>query len=80
MAEEHGQVVRVLEELGTTPNGKVLNYVKRENASIRFICFGDGGELPKMLSGGYSSVYAAKQAVNSYLKGLEVKPKKAAKK
>jgi hypothetical protein len=33
-----------------------------------------------MLSGGYSSVYAAKQAVNSYLKGLEVKPKKAAKK
>lgn len=78
MAEEQGQVVRVLEELGVTPNGKVLNYVKRENASIRFVCFADGGELPKILAGGFSSVYAAKMAVHSYLKSLEVKPKKAA--
>lgn len=77
MAEEHGQVVRVLEELGVTPNGKVLNYVKRENASIRFVCFADGGELPKILAGGFSSVYAAKMAVHSYLKSLD-KPKKAA--
>jgi hypothetical protein len=78
MAEEHGQVVRVLEELGVTPNGKTINYVKKENASIRFIEFGSGGELPKILAGGFSSVHAARMAVNSYLKGLEPKPKKAA--
>lgn len=75
MAEEQGQVVRVLEELGRTPKGKAINYVKRENASIRFICFGDGGELPKLLQGGFSSVHAARQAVASYLKSLEPTPK-----
>ena len=80
MAEEQGQVVRVLEELGVTPNGKKINYVKKTNASIRFICFGDGGELPKMLAGGFSSVHAARMAVNSYLKGLEKPVKKAVKK
>ena len=78
MAEESGAVVRVLEQLGVTPNGKVLNYVKRENASIRFIAFGDGGELPKILAGGFCSVHAAKMAVHSYLKGLEKPVKKAA--
>ena len=75
MADAHGAVVRVLDELGITPNGKVLNYVKKENASIRFICFADGGQLPDVLQGGYSSVHAARSAVASYLKSLEPKPK-----
>lgn len=75
MADEHGQVVRVLEELGRTPKGKAINYVKKENASIRFIEFGSGGELPKILQGGFSSVHHARMAVSSYLKSLEPKPK-----
>lgn len=75
MADEQGRIVRVLEELGVTPKGKVINYIKRENASIRFISFKDGGELPKILQGGFSSVHAAKAAVASYLKGLEPKAK-----
>ena len=78
MADEQGRIVRVLEELGVTPNGKAINYVKKENASIRFIEFGSGGELPKILQGGFSSVHAARQAVSCYLKSLEAKPKKAA--
>ena len=77
MGVDHGAIVRVLDELGTTPNGKVLNYVKKENASIRFIAFKDGGQLPDVLAGGFSSVHSARQAVASYLKGLEPKPKKA---
>lgn len=82
MAEEHGPVVRVLDELGTTPNGKVLHYVKRENASIRFVAFKDGGQLPEMLQGGFSSVHAARMAVASYIKQLNesAKPKAKAKK
>jgi len=80
MGVEHGAIVRVLDELGTTPNGKVLNYVKKENASIRFIAFKDGGQLPEMLQGGFSSVHAARNAVNSYLKSLDKPAKKAAKK
>lgn len=71
MAEEHGAVVRILDQLGVTPNGKVINYVKKENASIRFVCFADGGQLPKMLSGGFSSVHAARNMVQSYIKQLE---------
>lgn len=75
MEDVHGAVVRVLDELGTTPNGKVINYVKRENASIRFIAFADGGQLPDVLAGGFCSVHAARQAVASYLKSLEPKVK-----
>ena len=78
MEDAAGKIVRVLDQLGVTPNGKVINYVKKENASIRFIEFATGGELPMMLQGGFSSVHAARMAVNSYLKGLEAKPKKAA--
>lgn len=78
MADEQGQIVRILDELGVTPNGKVINYVKKENASIRFIEFGSGGELPKILQGGFSSVHAARQAVASYLKTLDKPAKKAA--
>ena len=77
MADAQGGIVRILDQLGVTPNGKVINYVKKENASIRFIEFGSGGELPKGLQGGFSSVHAARQAVESYLKSLEATPKKA---
>ncbi len=80
MDVEQGRIVRVLDELGVTPNGKVLNYVKKENASIRFIAFKDGGQLPEVLSGGFSSVHAARHAVASYLKKLEEPVKKVAKK
>ena len=78
MEEKHGPVVRVLEELGTTPNGKVINYVKRENASIRFVAFADGGQLPEILSGAFCSVHAARKAVASYILSL-AKPVKAKK-
>jgi len=70
MAEEHGAVVRVLEELGVTPKGKVINYVKRENASLRFIAFADGGQLPEVLQGAFCSVHIARVHVASYLQSL----------
>ena len=70
---EQGEVVRVLDELGVTPNGKVINYVKRENASLRFIAFADGGQLPKQLQGAFCSVHIARNHVAGYLATL-VKP------
>jgi len=62
-----GQVQRDKVLLGTTPNGKNLYYVRRPLKSVRFIAFGDGGQLPAMLAGGFSSQRAAKNMVDSYL-------------
>ena len=62
-----GQVARDKVLLGTTPNGKNLYYVRKPLKSVRFIAFGDGGQLPAMLSGGFSSKRAAKNMVDSYL-------------
>ena len=53
--------------LGVTPNGKSLYYVRKPLKSVRFIAFGDGGQLPAMLAGGFSSQRAAKNMVDSYL-------------
>ncbi len=53
--------------LGTTLGGKELYYASRQGKSVRFIEFGDGGQLPAMLEGGYSSVSAAQAQVDSYL-------------
>jgi len=62
--------------LGTTPGGKEIYLSRRPNCSVRKIAFGDGGKLPKQLEGGFSSVYAAMHATESYLakvKGKEIK-------
>lgn len=53
--------------LGTTTGGKELYYAAKNGKSVRFIVFGDGGELPAMLQGGFSSVHAAHSLVQSYL-------------
>jgi len=53
--------------LGVTPNGKSLYYVRKPFKSVRFIAFGDGGQLPAMLAGGFSSQRAAKTMVDSYI-------------
>ena len=70
-------------ELGVTPGGKVIQYVARDNATVRFIEFSGGGELPECLQGGFNSVGAAQQQANSYLAKLkqdaEAKPAKAKK-
>lgn len=67
------QVVRDKVLLGTTPNGKSLYYVRRPLKSVRFIAFGDGGQLPAMLAGGFSSQRAAKNMVDSYLAKMVTK-------
>lgn len=74
--------------LGETPGGKQIYYARKVNSSLRFIEFGSGGQLPAQLKGGYSSLLAAKAAVEAYLSqisdnlikedGTEVKPKKKA--
>lgn len=65
--------------LGTTKAGKQLFYAAKAGKSVRFICFGDGGQLPAMLDGGYSSVRAAQEMVDSYLAKEAAKGKKKAK-
>ena len=58
-------------ELGVTPGGKVIQYVARDNATVRFIEFSGGGKLPEILQGGFNSVGAAQQQCNSYLAQLK---------
>ncbi len=53
--------------LGATPRGKKIYYVRKPLKTIRFIAFGDGGQLPPMLEGGFSSCKAAQTAVDNYL-------------
>lgn len=59
--------------LGTTPNGKEIYLVRKPNKSVRFIEFGTGGQLPVMLSGGFSDRTIAQGIVNSYLAKLAAK-------
>ena len=53
------------ELLGTTDNGKEIYLVR------------SGGQLPKQLAGGFSSVQAARQVVASYLAKIKHKQIKA---
>lgn len=62
--------------LGTTANGKQIFYGRKDGKSVRFIEFGDGGEVPYMLSGGYNSIRAAQSQVDAYLAQKEPKVKK----
>ncbi|MEE8208004.1 MAG: hypothetical protein V3T88_03490 [Nitrosomonadaceae bacterium] len=59
--------------LGVTPNDKEIFLVRKPNCSVRKIEFGKGGQLPKMLEGGYSSVAAATHVVESYLAKIAAK-------
>ncbi len=59
--------------LGTTDNGKEINLVRSPGSSVRVIQFGSGGQLPKQLQGGFSSVAAATQVTDSYLAKVEAK-------
>ena len=64
--------------LGITPGGKELYYVRKPESTVRFIAFGDGGELPAELAGGYTSQTKAQEIVDRYLakKAASVKSKK----
>ena len=53
--------------LGVTDGGKDIYLIRKPNCSVRVIAFGDGGQLPDCLGGGYSSVSAAQGMVDSYL-------------
>lgn len=53
--------------LGVTPKGKEIYMVRKYNHTVRYIKFGSGGQLPKQLEGGFSSIRIAQDAVNSYL-------------
>lgn len=56
--------------MGTTEKGKGMYMVRVENSSLRFLMWGDGGQLPKHLTGGYSSLLAAQTAVTGYMEGM----------
>ena len=56
--------------LGKTPNGKEIYLVRKENAPLRTLAFGSGGELPEALQGGYSSIKMAAVAVDAYITSL----------
>ena len=59
--------------LGTTEGGKEINLLRKPNCSVRMIAFGSGGQLPKQLEGGFSSVHAALSVVESYLAKVKAK-------
>ncbi|MEE8207842.1 MAG: hypothetical protein V3T88_02660 [Nitrosomonadaceae bacterium] len=61
------------ELLGTTEKGKEIYLVRRPNCSVRMIAFGSGGQLPKQLKGGFSSIQAARHVVSSYLAKMAAK-------
>ena len=63
----------IRELLGVTDKGKEIYLVRRPNCSVRMIAFGSGGQLPKQLEGGYSSVQAARAVVASYLAKIKHK-------
>lgn len=63
--------------LGTTEAGKDINLVRSPGSSVRIIQFGSGGQLPKQLQGGFSSVAAATKAAQNYLAKVKAKEIKA---
>lgn len=56
--------------MGTTPKGKEIYMVRRYNKTVRFLELGSGGILPEELSGGFSSIRIAQEAVNDYIAKL----------
>ena len=59
--------------LGTTEGGKEIYLIRKPNCSVRMIAFGSGGQLPKQLQGGFSSVHAALKVTESYLAKVSAK-------
>ncbi len=64
-------LVRVI--LGKTEGGKEIVLIRKPECSVRMIAFTTGGQLPKQLQGGFSSVQAAQHAADSYLAKLAAK-------
>ena len=64
-------LVRVV--LGKTKGGKEIVLIRKPECSVRMIAFTTGGQLPKQLEGGFSSVQAAQHATDSYLAKLAAK-------
>lgn len=69
--EDKGSYGKVF--LGKTPKGKEIYMVREYNKTVRFIKFGDGGQLPETLQGGFSSIQIAQDKVNDYLARLKSK-------
>ena len=59
--------------LGVTEGNKEIYLTRKPNCSVRMIAFGSGGQLPKQLEGGFSSVFTALQATESYLAKVKAK-------
>lgn len=59
--------------LGVTEGKKEIYLVRKPDCSVRMIAFGNGGQLPKQLAGGFSSVAAALHVVESYLAKIKAK-------
>jgi hypothetical protein len=60
--------------LGTTKGGKDIYLTRKRGISVRFIAFGDGGQLPENLQGGFSSIKSAQDTVDVYLASESKKP------
>ena len=59
--------------LGTTPKGKEIYMVRKCNKTVRFIAFGDGGQLPESLQGGFSSIQIAQDKADAFIAQLKKK-------
>lgn len=55
------------EEVGKTQAGKKIFAQKPEGGALYKLFFQGGGEVPVIMSGGYSSLSYAKKAAQSYL-------------
>lgn len=69
-----------LAEVGTTPNGKVLQLKVNNNNGFIKIQYADGGELPKELSGIWNNFDQAFARCKSYLEKKYAEAEKKSKK
>lgn len=76
MVEKHAVIDETQALLAVTPGGKEIVLTRRHNCSVRMIMFRGGGELPKVLQGGYSSIHDAETAALSYVASLKKKATK----
>ena len=56
-----------------TPNGKNIKVVQINNTALYGAAFHEGGQLPKELSGMWTSVDRVVKEIKKYIEGLEAK-------
>jgi hypothetical protein len=61
--------------LATTPNGKKI-ILKQHPFGLWYMCFADGGQLPKVLNSKYTHAEDAKKAAEGYVFNMPAKKEK----